>query len=125
MQVQTKSSMKKLEVSLPSIRQSQRNPVTLQQSADKKPSGMRVVNFGHEQQDGSGHHHYNISQQINKMIPVRGPTIFERQMNEFLHGPASKSGGVKKLGTMSKKISLKMVRSSTHNVVNNSADREM
>jgi len=26
------------------------------------------------------------------MIPVRGPTFFEKQFNEFVHGNSSKSG---------------------------------
>ena len=26
------------------------------------------------------------------MIPVRGPTIFERQLQDFVHGTQSKSG---------------------------------
>ena len=35
----------------------------------------------------------NIKQEINKMIPVRGPTIFEKQFTDFVHGKESKSGG--------------------------------
>lgn len=34
----------------------------------------------------------NISQEIHRLIPVRGPTLFEKQLNEFVHGVASKSG---------------------------------
>lgn len=29
------------------------------------------------------------------MIPVRGPTLFEKQLTEFVNGPASKSGMAK------------------------------
>lgn len=45
-------------------------------------------------------------------------------MNEFLHGPASKSGGVKKLNTMTKKLSTKMQRSTTHNAVRTDSSKE-
>ena len=41
----------------------------------------------------------NISQEIQKMIPVRGPTQFERQMHEFVNGVTSKSGLKKTIST--------------------------
>ena len=35
------------------------------------------------------------------MIPVRGPTLFEKELAEFVNGPASKSG-MKKGGMFGK-----------------------
>ena len=103
------------EINLPSIRQSSQLP-----TIKKKQSGMRVVNFKEDFAHGGDSlkgKYINISQEITRMIPVRGPTLFEKQMSEFLHGPASKSGGVKTLNPMVKKSTVKsLVRSSTHDV---------
>ena len=68
----------------------------------KKPS-IRNVNF-RDEPDGltPGLSHsasaeklskqINISQEIQRLIPVRGPTLFDKQLNEFVNGVASKSG---------------------------------
>lgn len=115
-------------MSLPSIKVNQRNQAAVK-FENKQSSGPRVVNFNEESLtrspsnldkfgDQPPNKHVNISQQINKMIPVRGPTLFEKRMNEFLHGPASKSGGLKKaLIPMQRKSTVKnLIRSSTHDV---------
>ena len=40
------------------------------------------------------------------MIPIRGPTIFDRQMSEFIHGKGSKSGNKKSAAQTKLKIKL-------------------
>lgn len=68
----------------------------------KKPSITRV-NFRDEldgQTPGLSHSasaeklqkQINISQEIQRLIPVRGPTLFDKQLSEFVNGVASKSG---------------------------------
>ena len=52
--------------------------------------------------------HFNISQEINRMIPVRGPTIFDKQFSEFIHGVQSKSGGNPMMRQMARKLSAKI-----------------
>ena len=48
----------------------------------------------------------HITAEINRMIPVRGPTLFDRQMSEFIHGKGSKSGNKKSAAQTKLKIKL-------------------
>ena len=63
---------------------------------DNNPSGKEPAlstsknNFGST--DSLLPEQLNISQEIFRMIPVRGPTLFEKQFHEFVHGVQSKSG---------------------------------
>ena len=75
----------------------------------KKNSSIRAVNFCAdpvvaEHSVKSQHSHtahsssvmpqkgWNLEQEIQRLIPLRGPTLFDRQMTDYLHGPSSKSG---------------------------------
>jgi len=51
--------------------------------------------------------HYNITHEIFRMIPVRGPTIFDKQMAEFINAPASKSGMMKSNASMRQLFKIK------------------
>ena len=47
----------------------------------------------------------NISHEISRMIPVRGPSLFERQLQEFVSdGNASKSGMAGKKSATAKSV---------------------
>lgn len=46
---------------------------------------------------------FNIVKETQKMIPVRGPTLFDRQFNEFVHGVQSKSGNPATLQKLKRK----------------------
>lgn len=101
---------------LPDVRASQqKNKSRTLKSPDSKPSSLRVVNFvdnfGLLQQttDNSPKLQIdkplNISHEISRMIPVRGPSLFERQLQEFVSdGNASKSGMAGKKSATAKSV---------------------
>ena len=45
----------------------------------------------------------NITNEMIKMVPITGPSHFEKSMKEFIHGTASKSGAGAGLGVNIKK----------------------
>ena len=50
----------------------------------------------------------NITNEMIKMVPVTGPSQFEKSMKEFIHGTASKSGAGGALGVnLKKKLKVK------------------
>ena len=98
-----KTSLKKAEtLSLPNITGQSPQRYNELKIFQKKTSIPRTVNFDEnigasstvlgENNDSMLQGPMNISNEISKMIPVRGPTIFERQLQDFVHGPQSKSG---------------------------------